>query len=91
MGKAATSSEHWPGYPSWDCRVCDMPWPCDHARESLRAELRGDRVSLTMLMSGFLVAFTRDNPEYSGSVARFLGWTRATNSRQLDTEERNPP
>lgn len=30
-----TGPEHVPTRPSWDCRSCDRPWPCDPAREHL--------------------------------------------------------
>lgn len=33
--------EHIAQRPSWDCRACGEPWPCDPAREALTAEMGG--------------------------------------------------
>ena len=40
MMKAATADgEHVAKRPSWDCRLCAKPWPCDPAREALAIEM----------------------------------------------------
>ena len=31
--------EHIADRPSWDCRACGKPWPCDPAKAKLAAEL----------------------------------------------------
>ena len=33
-----TIGEHQPKRPQWDCEACGKEWPCDPAREALRAE-----------------------------------------------------
>ncbi len=77
MGNIAAAGTHSPDPGSWDCRAGDGPWPCDVARESLRSEYQGDRLSLAMLMGGYLAAFTKEKPGSTDSVARFVGWTRS--------------
>ena len=42
------SREHSAERPSWDCRVCGRPWPCNPARDAMTAEM--DRVSLAIFM-----------------------------------------
>jgi hypothetical protein len=69
------TAEHIAERPSWDCRACDKPWPCDPARERLMLEM--DRVPLAIYMWVNLEEAARDMP--LGPVAelfeRFIKWT----------------
>jgi len=62
--------------PSWDCRSCGRPWPCDSARQALRAEMT--RTPLAIYMCGNLDEAVRDLPASLPSelFERFIGWTR---------------
>lgn len=67
--------EHIAVRPSWDCGACGRPWPCDPARERLRAT--HGPTPLRILMWGYLedaAPQLRDAP--AGEVFdRFLAWT----------------
>jgi hypothetical protein len=66
---------HTPERPSWDCLACGQPWPCDPAREELKAEL--DRVSLAIYMWNRLEESVRDLPPTPPAeiFERFIKWT----------------
>ncbi|MBG0560162.1 hypothetical protein [Actinoplanes aureus] len=68
-------ADHVPDRPSWRCRACGDPWPCDPARERLAAEL--SRVDLAVLMWDHLEEAARDMPKAPASELfdRFLRWT----------------
>ena len=67
--------DHTAERPSWDCRVCGKPWPCDPAREVLIVEM--DRVSLAIFMWVNLEEAVRDMPPGPASdlFDRFIRWT----------------
>lgn len=68
--------EHLADRPSWDCRSCGKSWPCDPARESLKAEM--DRIQLAIYCWVNLEEAARDMPTVPASefFDRFLAWTR---------------
>lgn len=68
--------EHLAERPTWDCRACERPWPCDPAREALAAEL--GRTELTLYLSGHLDEAARELPGAPAAELydRFLGWSR---------------
>ncbi|MDI6101610.1 hypothetical protein QLQ12_23600 [Actinoplanes sp. NEAU-A12] len=68
-------AEHTPDRPSWDCRSCGRPWPCDPARERLVRE--HGRVELAVLMWDQLEEAAREMPHTPASELfdRFLRWT----------------
>ncbi|WP_327032235.1 hypothetical protein [Micromonospora ureilytica] len=76
-------SPHRPMRPTWLCRVCAAPWPCQPARLLLGLEYRGDRAGLAVYMAGMLFDATADllalNPNPGpGPVEmfeRFISWT----------------
>jgi len=72
---AAEHMEHTADRPSWDCRSCGKPWPCDPARERLISDL--DRFALAIYMWSSLDEAVRDLP--AGPPAelfeRFIHWT----------------
>jgi hypothetical protein len=69
-------AEHQPAQPSWDCKACDEPWPCDPARE--RLTLLYSRTNLAIVMVDRLLEAARDVPTMQPAEAfdRFLAWTR---------------
>jgi hypothetical protein len=69
------SAEHAAHRPSWDCRSCDKPWPCDPAREALAAAM--DPVGLAVLMWVRLEEAVTDLPRVPPAelFERFLHWT----------------
>ena len=68
--------EHVPDRPSWACRVCARPWPCEPARVDMCAEM--DLVALAAYMWLNLedaVLELADLP--AGELFdRFISWTR---------------
>jgi len=70
------SVEHAPDRPSWDCQVCEKPWPCDPAREDLCSEM--DRVTLAINMWLNLENAVLELPDTPADelFARFIAWTR---------------
>jgi hypothetical protein len=69
---AATYAER----PSWDCRSCGKPWPCDPARERLVAER--NQVPLAIYMWANMDEAIADLPVNPPSelLERFLRLTR---------------
>ncbi|RZU54384.1 hypothetical protein EV385_6335 [Krasilnikovia cinnamomea] len=69
-------SGHTAERPSWDCRACGRPWPCDAAREGLRGEM--DPVALAIYMWVNLEEAVRDLPPGPALelFERFIRWTR---------------
>jgi hypothetical protein len=69
------ADDHTAERPSWDCRSCGKPWPCDPAREALASEM--DRVQLAIFMWINLVEAVGDMPTGPASdlFERFIRWT----------------
>jgi hypothetical protein len=69
------TDEHIAARPSWDCRSCGLPWPCDSARERLASEM--DRTSLAIFMWSNLEEAVRDMPVGPPAelFERFIRWT----------------
>ena len=74
-------AQHQPSRPSWDCRACARPWPCEDARQRL-AQLYG-RVTLSIFMADRLLEATRDLTTVTPAELfdRFLAWTRTQPDR----------
>lgn len=68
-------AEHDPARPSWDCRACGRPWPCEPARVSLTRDR--NRIDLAVLMWDHLEEAARDMPHTPAPdlFDRFLRWT----------------
>jgi hypothetical protein len=71
--------EHMAVRPSWNCRVCDDPWPCATAKTALTEEYQ----SFPSLLFLFLVSTYQEAREtfgYSDRPAdlfeRFVGWAQ---------------
>ena len=73
---AAEVTEHIAARPSWDCRLCLKPWPCDPAREEIMATM--NRVERSVLMWVYLEAAAEEirGMPLSEIFARFVSWTR---------------
>lgn len=72
--------DHTAARPSWDCRVCGRPWPCEPARERLLGELGATQLRMyTWMMleaaAGDLQALTAPS-----LFERFMSWTSAPRS-----------
>lgn len=75
---------HTPHRPLWLCRRCGHPWPCADARLLLRAEYRGNLVSLSMYLVTLMHEAAEDlhklNPNPGVDALRlwerFCGWAR---------------
>lgn len=64
--------------PSWECRNCGDPWPCQPARAELLAEHVDFPTVLRYYMVAMMAEASRELPEgeFDGELyARFLGWT----------------
>ncbi|WP_405094835.1 hypothetical protein [Micromonospora sp. NBC_01412] len=69
--------------PTWRCRVCAAPWPCQPAKLGLRTEYARDRVALAIylcvLMHDAIADRLRTHPDQvdpTGYFDRFIAWTR---------------
>ncbi|MFY1650415.1 hypothetical protein ACN27J_05920 [Solwaraspora sp. WMMB762] len=69
--------EHVAARPSWRCRVCRAPWPCQPAKAQLVAAY--DRIGLCLYVAERSAAAALDLPGLTpaAAYARFLGWARA--------------
>jgi hypothetical protein len=67
--------EHIEARPSWDCRACGKPWPCDPTRDALAAELQPTSLRIHMWLR--LEVAAEDLPETPAGEMfdRFLHWT----------------
>ncbi|MFG1916256.1 flavin reductase [Micromonospora sp. NPDC048898] len=70
--------EHLPSRPTWDCRTCETPWPCDPARVRLAETYGENRVSLSMYLASLLDAALVEMPDTPAAELheRFVSWTR---------------
>jgi hypothetical protein len=69
------AEEHAAERPSWQCRSCGEPWPCDPARDRLAAGM--GRVNLSVYMWSSLEEAARDMPDGPPQelFERFIRWT----------------
>ena len=75
MAQPAEVGAHTPYRSSWDCLACERPWPCDPAREELRAD--HDRVQLAIYMWNRLEEAVTELPPSPAAelFERFIEWT----------------
>lgn len=73
--------DHAPRRPSWECRACDHPWPCDPAREHLMGT--SNRVELATSAWERLSEAVEDMPTAPPRelFERFVAWTRTSYGR----------
>lgn len=75
--------EHLPERPSWDCRSCGKPWPCERVREALAAEYSTHPLSLNLYLASQLSRAIDDLAKSPGwdippdLYDRFMGWVRS--------------
>jgi hypothetical protein len=67
--------EHTAERPSWDCRACEKPWPCDPAREQLAAEMEPTQLRIFMWLNIEEAADQLTDMPAGEMFARFLAWT----------------
>lgn len=67
--------EHIEERPSWDCRACGKPWPCDPAREELAATLAPTRLRTQMWTRLEVAAQDLSHDPAAELFERFLHWT----------------
>ncbi|MFV2108274.1 flavin reductase [Micromonospora sp. LOL_015] len=62
--------------PSWRCRACRRPWPCEPARAELLASF--DRIGRCMYVAELAAEAARDLPDLTPAqtYARFIAWAR---------------
>ncbi|MGI5212199.1 hypothetical protein [Plantactinospora sp. CA-290183] len=75
-GPHARFRAHVPARPSFRCRGCGAPWPCQPARLSLLLAYRNDRVGLMIYLACQLHRALHDLPGVDpvDLSTRFLGW-----------------
>lgn len=61
--------------PSWSCRSCGFPWPCETARSDLIIDLGWTKVAIYSAV--LMERSARDLPSLSPIVLwrQFIGWT----------------
>lgn len=65
---------HLAARPSWRCRVCAAPWPCQPAKRGLRIDYADNRVGLVLYLSALLHDAIDDRIDAGGRSAT-EGWT----------------
>ena len=85
--RTTAGTAHQPDRPSWDCRACDKPWPCDPAREQLTQTY--GRKTLSIFAVDRLSEAARDIPTMTPAelYERFLAWTRPAVDRRGPSPE----
>jgi hypothetical protein len=75
---AHIEAEHTPERPTWDCRRCTKPWPCDPARERLRKEYAEYPTVTALYLTSQQRHYLDDSPDFSLDelYERFIGWVR---------------
>jgi len=73
-------TEHLARRPSWDCLVCEQPWPCAVAKVDLAEQFARWPAQLTLYLGATMYEAIEDmRAGAGGSPAglgeRFLGWT----------------
>ena len=73
--------EHVADRPSWDCRACGAPWPCDLARKELLRQQDANPTAIATYMWMRLeeYAFDQGVGPPADAFDRFLKWTRRGN------------
>jgi hypothetical protein len=73
---------HAPDRPSWLCRACAEPWPCEQEKATLLFASGGDLQYVVLYLGLYLVDAVSDlypGTQYADLkplVQRFLGWVR---------------
>ncbi|WP_306208987.1 hypothetical protein [Actinoplanes sp. RD1] len=75
----SSSTEHLPARPSWDCLVCERPWPCANAKADLAAQYDHFPAGLAIYMASVMYDAVADltargEPTPADLYDRFLSW-----------------
>ena len=74
-------TEHTADRPSWDCRVCGGPWPCDPAREALAAEMSPTGLAIYGAVNLSEAVCDLPTTPPGELFDRFVAWTRPAAAR----------
>ncbi|GIF04308.1 hypothetical protein Asi03nite_18460 [Actinoplanes siamensis] len=66
--------EHTEARPSWDCRACGKPWPCDPAREQLATAMTMTELRTAMWIRLEEAALELPPGPATELFERFLRW-----------------
>ena len=68
--------EHTADRPSWNCRACAKPWPCDPARQAMAAQFIGYPSVLRIYLAAQLADACDDIPDVTAEELydRFMAW-----------------
>lgn len=71
-----TLLEHIADRPSWDCKRCEKPWPCDPAREQMLNDKQTDPTQLRIYLWLHLEEAADQLPtmSFKEAIERFVGW-----------------
>ncbi|RZU50118.1 hypothetical protein EV385_1883 [Krasilnikovia cinnamomea] len=69
------NDEHIEERPSWRCRSCGEPWPCDQAQANLAATLSPTALRIHMWIRLEIAAQDMPQGLPSEMFERFLRWT----------------
>ncbi|MFI5936987.1 hypothetical protein [Actinoplanes sp. NPDC051494] len=72
-------TEHLAARPSWDCLVCECPWPCVNAKEELMKQYDRYPANLAIYMASTMYDAVEDltatgAPTPADLYERFLSW-----------------
>jgi hypothetical protein len=67
--------EHIEARPTWDCQVCEQPWPCEFAREQLGRDMQPTELRMHMWMRLEAAAEDRAGGDAPDLFRRFFAWT----------------
>ncbi|WP_285788597.1 flavin reductase [Micromonospora sp. NBRC 101691] len=67
--------------PSWRCRVCGAPWPCQPAKLQLLDLYADDRLGLMVDLGMAMAAALPDLPRDENQLDRFVRWARPPRRR----------
>jgi hypothetical protein len=88
-------TEHDADRPSWDCRVCDQPWPCANAKIDLIDQYQRSRTMLILFMSSCMIEAINDlfhSQRIPGDLhARFLDWVHTAMPQPSPDLQRGKP
>jgi hypothetical protein len=81
MSATPKHTEHLYQRPTWDCRICENPWPCANAKSDLLAEFAKFPSVLQIYMSAQMHDALHEltahgEPVPADLYQRFLSWTR---------------
>ncbi|BCL14965.1 flavin reductase [Micromonospora sagamiensis] len=73
--------DHVAARPSWRCRACSAPWPCQPAKLHLLDLYADDRLGLMVDLGVTMAAALPDLPRDENLLNRFVRWARPPRRR----------